>query len=69
MDKKHEKIIKNILIFLGIIGLIGLSLFIESQFIFCPPLMIAGLVVGGIGFVPFVIISIILFIKYAYINY
>lgn len=63
MDKRHKKIIRLILIALGVLMIIGISLFAIGQSISFTPLMTAGLIVAGISLLPILVISIVLFFK------
>ena len=62
-NRKKKKIIKIILILLGVVMAAGIILYGVGQGISSNPLMIAGLIVAGISFVPTVIMSIILQLK------
>lgn len=66
MDLKHKKLIRIVLISLATILIIGIGLCCASQCIPYAPLLIPGLIIGGIGMIPLIIISIILFLKQGY---
>lgn len=61
MNKLNKKIIIFILIFLATVVIVGISLYAVGQSISFTPLMISGLIAAGIGFVPLLIIIIVLY--------
>lgn len=63
MDKRHKKIIRRILITLGVFMIIGIGLFAIGQSVFSTPLTTAGLIVAGISLFPILVISIVLFLR------
>lgn len=66
MDKHKKKIINYVLIFLATVVIVSISLYAVGQSISSTPLMISGLIAAGIGFVPLLIIVIILYFKQSF---